>query len=121
MRGTPRRAPVRGLLAHLGARTAPTSASLVRVRRQRHRGRPPLLLTSEVQAILDGCAMPDATVGEWAGNPRDRLLFALLAETGIRHGEALGQRICDFVMAAAPLPMSRLCRERTTRTRRRPR
>ena len=100
MRGAPRRAPARGLLAHLDARTAPAPSSLVRVRRQRHRGRPPLLLPSEIQAILDGCAMPDVTVGDWAGNLRDRLLFALLAETGMRLGEALGLRICDFVTAA---------------------
>ncbi|MGW1847887.1 tyrosine-type recombinase/integrase [Streptomyces sp. NPDC001966] len=104
MRGTPRRAPARGLLAHLNARTAPAPSSLVRVRRRRHRGRPPLLLPSEIQAILDGCAMPDATVGEWVGNLRDRLLFALLAETGMRLGEALGLRICDFVMGRGSTP-----------------
>ncbi|MBL3671316.1 tyrosine-type recombinase/integrase [Streptomyces sp. M2CJ-2] len=104
MRGTPRRAPARGLLAHLDARTAPAPSSLVRVRRQRHRGRPPLLLPSEIQAIMDGCAMPDLTVGEWAGNLRDRLLFALLTETGMRLGEALGLRICDFVMGCGSTP-----------------
>lgn len=104
MRGTPRRAPARGLLAHLDARTAPAPSSLVRVRRQRHRGRPPLLLPAEIQTILDGCAMPDATLGEWAGNLRDRLLFALLAETGMRLGEALGLRICDFVMGRGSTP-----------------
>ncbi|WP_329538438.1 tyrosine-type recombinase/integrase (plasmid) [Streptomyces sp. NBC_01450] len=104
MRGTPRRAPARGLLAHLDARTAPAPSSLVRVRRQRHRGRPPLLLPTEIQAILDGCAMPDATVGDWNGNLRDRLLFALLAETGMRLGEVLGLRICDFVMGRGSTP-----------------
>ncbi|WP_197092006.1 tyrosine-type recombinase/integrase [Streptacidiphilus albus] len=98
MRGAPRRTPSRGLLAHLDARAAPGSSSLVRVRRHRHRGRPPLLLPAEIQAILDGCAVPDASIGEWAGNLRDRLLFALLAETGMRLGEALGLRIGDFVM-----------------------
>ncbi|MEU6602539.1 tyrosine-type recombinase/integrase [Streptomyces flaveolus] len=61
-------------------------------------------MPTEIQAILDGCAMPDATVGEWAGNPRDRLLFALLAETGMRLGEALGLRICDFVMGRGSTP-----------------
>jgi hypothetical protein len=81
MRGAPRRAPARGLLAHLDART-PRPSSLVRVRRHRHGGRPPLLLPSEIQAILDGCATPDAWAGEWGGNLRDRLLFALLGEKG---------------------------------------
>jgi integrase len=104
MRGTPRRAPARGLLAHLDARTAPDPSSLVRVRRHRHRGRPPLLLPTEIQAILDGCAMPDASLGEWAGNLRDRLLIALLTETGMRLGEALGLRIGDFVMGRGSTP-----------------
>ncbi|MFD8900216.1 tyrosine-type recombinase/integrase [Streptomyces ardesiacus] len=103
MRAAPRRAPSRGLLAHRDARTAPGPSSLVRVRRHRHRGRPPLL-PAEIQAILDGCAMPDASIGEWAGNLRDRLLFALLAETGMRLGEALGLRIGDFVMGRGSTP-----------------
>lgn len=60
----------------------------VRVRRQRHQGRPPLLLPQQIQAILDGCAVFDPSTGEWAGNLWDRLLFALLAETGMRLGEA---------------------------------
>jgi hypothetical protein len=107
MRGTPRRAPARGLLAHLDARTAPDPSSLVRVRRHRHRGRPPLLLPTEIQAILDGCAMPDASLGEWAGNLRDRLLIALLTETGMRLGEALGLRIGDFVMGRGGTPQYR--------------
>ncbi len=104
MRGTPRRAPARGLLAHLDARSTPGPSSLVRVRRHRHHGRPPLLLPTEIQAILDGCARPDMSSGEWAGNLRDRLLFALLAETGMRLGEALGLRIGDFVMGRGGTP-----------------
>ena len=104
MRGAPRRAPARGLLAHLDARGTPGPSSLVRVRRHRHPGRPPLLLPAEIQAILDGCATPDGPASEWAGNLRDRLLFALLAETGMRLGEALGLRICDFVMGRGGTP-----------------
>jgi integrase len=104
MRGTPRRTPARGLLAHLDARSAPGPSSLVRVRRSRHRGRPPLLLPQEIQAILDGCAVPGAATGAWAGNLRDRLLFALLAETGMRLGELLGLRISDFVMGRGSTP-----------------
>lgn len=104
MRGAPRRAPARGLLAHLDARSAPGPSSLVRVRRNRRRERPPLLLPREIQAILDGCAVFDVTTGEWAGNLRDRLLFALLAESGMRIGEALGLRISDFVMGRGGTP-----------------
>ncbi|MCQ8836557.1 hypothetical protein [Streptomyces malaysiensis] len=84
-----RELPQRCLLAHLDARNTPGPSSLVRVRRHRHRGRPPLLLPSQIQAVLDGCARP-GTGGEWVGNLRDRLLFALLAETGMRLGEVLG-------------------------------
>lgn len=104
LRGAPRRAPARGLLAHLDARSGPTPSSLVRVRRTGRRDRPPLLLPREIQAILDGCAVPDGSTGEWAGNLRDRLVFALLAETGMRLGELLGLRICDFVMGRGGTP-----------------
>jgi integrase len=108
LRGTPRRAPARGLLAHLDGRSTPGSSSLVRVRRHRHRGRPLLLLPTEIQAILDGCARPDAALGEWTGNLRDRLLFALLAETGMRLGEALGLRICECCCGAPGWRTTRL-------------
>jgi integrase len=95
LRGAPRRAPARGLLAHLDVRSVPAATSLVRVRRARHTGRPPLLMPEQIQAILDACAEIDTTAGDWRGNLRDRFLFALLAETGMRLGEALGLRISD--------------------------
>src|ERR1700730_8646728 len=98
LRGTPRHRPARGLLAHLDARSAPAASSLVRVRRDRYRDRPPLLLPRQIQAILDGCAVFDAETGSWRGNLRDRFVFALLAETGLRLGEALGLRIGEFVL-----------------------
>lgn len=98
MRGAPHRTQGRGLLAHLDARSAPGPSSLVRVRTTRRRERPPLLLPHQIQNILDGCAVVDAGSGQWTGNLRDRLLFALLAETGMRLGELLGMRISDFVM-----------------------
>jgi integrase len=104
LRGAPRRSPARGLLAHLDSRSAPGPSAMVRVRRHRSRGRPPLLLPQQVQAVLDGCAVPDPVTGEWAGNLRDRLLFALLAETGCRLGEVLGMRISDFVMGRGDTP-----------------
>jgi integrase len=104
LRGAPRRSPARGLLAHLDSRCAPGPSAMVRVRRHRSRGRPPLLLPQQIQAVLDGCAVPDAVTGEWVGNLRDRLLFALLAETGCRLGEVLGMRISDFVMGRGDTP-----------------
>jgi integrase len=98
LRGTPRRIPVRGLLAHLNAGMPAASSSLVRVRKTRCRDRPPILLPQQIQAILDGCAVWDEERGEWAGNLRDRFLFSVLADSGMRIGEALGLRINDFVM-----------------------
>jgi len=90
--------PVAGrLLAHLDVRREPGASSLVRVRRRRP-GRPPVLLPAEIQAIMDGCAAWDEAAGDWAGNLRDRLIFAMLAETGMRLGELLGMAISDFVM-----------------------
>ena len=97
MRGRPSRAPSRGLLAHLDARRGQAPSSLVKVRRRR-RDRPPLLLPQEIQAIIDGCASWDAAAGDWKGNLRDRLIFSVLAETGMRLGEVLGMTISDFVM-----------------------
>ena len=77
---------------------------MVRVRTIKHSDRPPLLLPHQVQAILDGCAVYDPQTGEWQGNLRDRFLFALLAETGMRLGEALGMRINEFVMGRGGTP-----------------
>ena len=104
LRGQPRRAPARGLLSHLDARGESQPSSLVRVRRIKRSDRPPLLLPEQVQAILDGCAVYDTHTGEWHGNLRDRFLFALLAETGMRLGEALGIRINEFVMGRGGTP-----------------
>jgi integrase len=98
LRGAPRRNPARGLLAHLDGRRTPAPSSLVRVRRHRGHDRPPILLPRQIQAILDACAVYGTATGQWVGNLRDRLLFATLAETGMRLGELLGMRISDFVM-----------------------
>lgn len=98
LRGSSRRRPARGLLAHLDGRSVAPASSLVMVRRDRRRDRPPLLLPAQIQAILDDCAVFDTESGSWRGNLRDRFVFALLAETGMRLGEALGLRIGEFVL-----------------------
>ena len=69
LRGAPRRRTARGLLAHLDARRAPEPSSLVRVRRHRDRGRPPLLMPAQIQAILDGCAVYDTDDRAVGGQP----------------------------------------------------
>ncbi len=75
----------RPFLAHLpsAARRSP-----VRLRRARQ-VRPPLLSPAQVNAILSGCAVRDPQSGVWSGSLRNRLLFSVLAETGMRLGEAL--------------------------------
>ncbi|MFI6084209.1 tyrosine-type recombinase/integrase [Streptomyces sp. NPDC051217] len=52
------------------------------------RKRPRVLTASQAQTILDGCE-----------HLRDRLLFALLLDTGVRIGEALGLRHDDIAIA----------------------
>ena len=47
-----------------------------------------MLTAAQTQAILDGCT-----------RLRDRLLFALLLDTGVRIGEALGLRHEDVEIA----------------------
>jgi integrase/recombinase XerD len=67
------------------------------VRLRRSTGRPmPLLTPDQIDAILDGCARWDAAAGSWSGSVRNRLLFATLAETGMRLGECLSTRHCDW-------------------------
>lgn len=108
LRGVPRRAPARAMLSHLDAGSAPAASSLVRVRRASRRDRPPVLLPRQIQEILDGCAVWNGEHGEWRGSLRDRFLFALLAETGMRIGEALGLRINDFVMGRGGTPYAEI-------------
>jgi site-specific recombinase XerD len=79
-------------LAHLRHGRQPGPA--VRLRRT---ARPvPLLTPAQVDAILEGCARWDPASGQWTGSVRDRLLFAALAETGMRLGELLSTRHCDW-------------------------
>lgn len=57
---------------------------------------PQVLSPDEVQAILDGC-----------GRLRDRLLFAVLYDTGMRVGEALGLRHNDIAAAEREVTVRR--------------
>lgn len=70
------------------------------------RGRTPVLAPQQVQAILDGCSTQRED-GSWSGSPaalRNRLLFAVLAETGMRLGEALSLRHRDIHMGRGDTP-----------------
>lgn len=68
--------------------------------------RTPVLTPAHVQAILDACATQRAD-GSWAASLsglRSRLYFALLAETGMRPGEALALRHTDIHLGAGTQP-----------------
>jgi site-specific recombinase XerD len=80
-------------LAH--TRRSPGPRGVLRVARDRG-GPPPVLTPAQVAAVLDCCARFDPGCGQWSGSLRDRLLFALLAESGLRLGEALGLRHRDW-------------------------
>lgn len=70
------------------------------------RGRTPVLKPAHVQAILDTCAIQRAD-GSWPGSMsalRNRLYFALLAETGMRPGEALTLRHSDIHLGQGEQP-----------------
>jgi integrase/recombinase XerD len=65
----------------------------------------PMLSPGQVAAILDGCSVQRD--GQWTGGPaavRNRLFFAVLAETGMRMGEALSLRHHDFHIGAGATP-----------------
>lgn len=73
--------------------------------RSTNRTQTPVLTPTQVNTILDACAVQHD--GEWAGGPvgvRNRLLFAVLAETGMRLGEALSLRHQDFHIGAGATP-----------------
>jgi integrase len=82
------------MLEHL-ARRRGYERSVVRVSRPRPAA-PPTLTPEQVALILDACAHWEPVSREWQGSVRDRLLWALLAESGMRLGEALALQHRDW-------------------------
>lgn len=82
------------LLENVARRTGRRQA-VVRVR-ERRRAAPPVLTPGQIEGICDACANWDAETREWSGSVRNRLLWLLLAETGLRLGEALGLQHRDW-------------------------
>lgn len=82
------------MLEHL-ARRRGQERRVVRVSRPRP-ANPPTLTPEQVGLILDACARWDAAAREWRGSIRDRLLWELLAESGMRLGEALALQHRDW-------------------------
>jgi site-specific recombinase XerD len=88
------RRPYKPMLEHL-ARRHGHEQRVVRVARARPRT-PPTLTPGQVMLILDSCARWDPDARDWTGSVRDRLLWSMLAETGMRLGEALAVKHCDW-------------------------
>jgi len=82
------------MLEHI-ARRRGYERSVVRVSRPRP-ATPPTLTPEQVGLILNACATWDEGAREWKGSLRDRLLWALLAESGMRLGEALALQHRDW-------------------------
>jgi integrase len=81
------------LLEHV-ARRSGRRQSVIRVRQRRTA--PPVLTPGQIDLICDACATWDEGARQWRGPVRDRLLWSLLAETGLRLGEALGLQHRDW-------------------------
>jgi integrase len=87
------RHPYKPMLEHL-AHGRGHERRVVRITRARKT--PPTLTAGQVRLILDSCARWDERQRDWDGSERDRLLWVLLAETGMRVGEALAIKHRDW-------------------------
>lgn len=104
-RGRRRTSRYIGALTGIADRGEDRATPIYRVR-SGPRGRTPVLLPAQVRVILDGCSTQSAD-GSWSGSAaglRNRLLFAVLAETGMRFGEALLLRHKDFNIGSGSSP-----------------
>jgi site-specific recombinase XerD len=82
------------MLEHVARRRGRREA-VVQVRRSR-RAVPPVLTPGQIELICDACASWDVDDRRWRGTVRDRLLWSVLAETGMRLGETLGLQHRDW-------------------------
>jgi site-specific recombinase XerD len=90
------------MLEHV-ARRGGRRRALVRVHRPR-RLAPPVLTPGQIELICDASGYFDPVTRTWRGRVRDRLLWALLAESGLRLGEALGLQHRDWHTGCGDTP-----------------
>ena len=90
------------LLEHVARRKGRRQA-VIRVRRP-GRAAPPILTPEQIERICAACASWDPDAREWRGSVRNRLLWMLLAETGVRLGEALGLQHRDWQTGRGDTP-----------------
>ena len=65
---------------------------------------PPILTPVQIERICEACASWDTDARQWRGSVRNRLLWMLLAETGVRVGEALGLQHRDWHTGCGDTP-----------------
>ena len=80
------------LLEHVARRKGRRRA-VVRIR-DRRRAAPPILTPQQIELICEACASWDAEAREWRGSVRNRLLWMLLAETGLSPGLGPAVELC---------------------------
>lgn len=90
----------RGFLDH-AKRSKYSRMAQVNVRRA-HSDRPPILTPEECRDIFDACAVYENN--EWHGSLRNRFLFELMCESGLRLGEALSLQHGDFHLGRGGTP-----------------
>ena len=77
------------------ARRAPQKRAAIRIRAVRKAI--PVLTPTTIDALQDAEASYDPTLEEWRGDLRYRFLWAVLAESGMRIGEALSLQHRDWI------------------------
>jgi len=82
-------------LEHVARRRGGASKGVIRIRRPRP-AEPPVLTPKQMASINDACATWDKAERAWRGSLRDRFLWELLAESGLRLGEALSLQHRDW-------------------------
>jgi integrase len=90
------------LLEHIARRKGRRQTG-IRVRGRR-RATPPVLTPVQIERVCQACASWDVDAHEWRGSVRNRLLWMLLAETGVRLGEALGLQHRDWHTGCGDTP-----------------
>lgn len=90
------------LLEHVARRKGRRRAT-IRVHQPRGTAAP-TLTPGQIERICDACAVWDDDARDWRGSVRDRLLWMVLAETGVRLGEALGLRHRDWHTGCGDTP-----------------
>jgi site-specific recombinase XerD len=90
------------LLEHIARRKGRRQAT-IRVRSPRPAA-PPILTPQQICHIYEACASWDIQRLQWRGSVRNRLLWMVLAETGLRLGEALGLQHRDWHTGRSDTP-----------------